>query len=146
MKKHFNINKLDTKEILLITQSLLLGVTIAGRGFFWFVNQERVLNDSEFYVALHEVMPIWLWGFVILVTGIVYTIGAMYVTSMEQNNKYHWFSFIGGGTSSGFYFIMASAGMYNSLNWLTPYNFLILTVWTGVVAFVGGAEIYARRK
>lgn len=146
MKKVFNISKLDTKEILLITQSLLLGVTIAGRGLFWFVSQERVLNDSEFYLALHKVMPIWIWGFIILVTGIIYTAGALYVTSMEQNNKYLWFSFIGGGTSSVFYFIMASAGMYNSLNWLTPFNFLILTVWTGMAAFIGGAEIYARRK
>lgn len=81
-----------------------------------------------------------------MVTGIVYTASALFVTTMEHSIKYHMFTFIGGGTSSVFYFIMTSAGMYNNLNWLTPFNFLILTVWTGVLAFVGGAEIYARRK
>lgn len=146
MRKSFNISKLDTKEILLITQSLMVGLTIIGRGVLWFTSQESVLSDSPFYLALHEIMPIWLWGLILIVTGLIYTMSALFVTSMETNNKYYWFVFVGGLTSSLFFFIMTSAGMYNNLNWLTPYNFLVLTAWTGVTAFIGGAEIYARRK
>lgn len=141
-----SVDKLETKEIILILQSILLGATITGRGVLWFTRPESVLHDSPFYLALHEIMPIWLWGLIVMVTGIIYTSSALFVTSMDYSIKYHLVSFIGGGTSSIFYFIMTSAGMYNNLNWLTPFNFLILTVWTGVLAFIGGAEIYARRK
>ena len=146
MKKILSVDKLETKEIILILQSILLGATITGRGVLWFTSQETVLSDSPFYAALHQIMPIWLWGLIIMITGIVYAASALFVTTMDHSTKYHMFTFIGGGTSSVFYFIMTSAGMYNNLNWLTPFNFLILTVWTGVLAFVGGAEIYARRK
>lgn len=146
MKRTFNISKLDTKEIILIAQSFLLGLTITGRGVLWFTSPDAIIKDSPFYLALHEIMPIWLWGLIIMVTGIIYTMSALFVTSMEHNNKYYWFIFIGGITSSIFYFVMTSAGMYNNLNWLTPFNFLVLTAWTGVTAFIGGAEIYARRK
>lgn len=141
-----SVDKLETKEIILILQSILLGATITGRGVLWFTRPESVLHDSPFYLALHEIMPIWLWGLIVMVTGIIYTSSALFVTSMEHSIKYHLVSFVGGGTSAIFYFIMTSAGMYNNLNWLTPFNFLILTVWTGVLAFIGGAEIYARRK
>ncbi|PHK50804.1 hypothetical protein [Staphylococcus edaphicus] len=146
MKKMLSVDKLETKEIILILQSILLGATITGRGVLWFTRPESVLHDSPFYLALHEIMPIWLWGLIVMVTGIIYTSSALFVTSMEHSIKYHLVSFVGGGTSAIFYFIMTSAGMYNNLNWLTPFNFLILTVWTGVLAFIGGAEIYARRK
>lgn len=146
MKRTFSISKLDTKEILLIAQSLLLGSTILGRSVLWFTSPETILKDSPFYLALNEIMPIWLWGLIIMVTGFLYTMSALFVTSMEENSKYYFFIFVGGLTSSIFYFVMTSAGLYNNLNWLTPFNFLILTAWTGVTSFVGGAELYGRRK
>ncbi|MDW4263580.1 hypothetical protein QI085_10985, partial [Staphylococcus saprophyticus] len=95
MKRTFSISKLDTKEILLITQSLLLGSTIFGRGVLWFTSPETILKDSSFYLALNEIMPIWLWGLIIMVTGFLYTMSALFVTSMEENSKYYFFIFVG---------------------------------------------------
>lgn len=146
MNKLFNIDKLDTKEILLIAHNLLLGATITGRGVLWFTAQEVVLRDSPFYLALHNVMPIWVWGLIVMVTGFIYLVSTLYVTSMDVSLKYHYYACVGGLSSSVFYFFMVVASLNNNLNWLTPYNFLILTVWTGIVGFIGGAEIYARRK
>ncbi|MCC2087877.1 hypothetical protein KRP69_01490 [Mammaliicoccus sciuri] len=146
MKRIFNTDKLDTREILLIANNLLLGATVTGRGVMWFTAQEFVLNDSHFYVALHTVMPIWIWGLIAIVTGFSLLLSAFHVTSMEVSTKYYYYSCIGGLSSSVFYFFMVVASLNNAINWLTPYNFLLLTVWTGVVGFIGGAEIYARRK
>lgn len=146
MKKIINIDKLDTKEILLIAHNLLLGATVLGRGVMWFTAQEMVLRDSPFYVALHTVMPIWVWGLIAMVTGLVLLLSAFHVTSMEISLKHSYYSCIGGLSSSIFYFFMVVASLNNAINWVTPYNFLLLTVWTGVVGFLGGAEIYARRK
>lgn len=146
MNKKFNFDKLEIKEIKLIANNLLLGATIAGRGVLWFTAQSIVLNDSPFYMALHNVMPIWVWGLIVMITGGIFTSSAFHVTSMEVSLKYYWLSCIGGVSSSVFYFFMLVASLNNNLNWLTPFNFLILTVWTGVIGFVSGAEIYARRK
>jgi hypothetical protein len=32
------------------------------RGFFWTKEQGAVLGDSQFYIALHNIMPIWIWA------------------------------------------------------------------------------------
>ena len=146
MRKVFNFDKLDTKEIYLIANNLLLGTTITGRGVLWFASQTAVINDSPFYLALHNVMPIWVWGLIVMITGAIFTSSAFHVTSMDVSLKYYWLSCVGGLSSSVFYFFMLVASLNNNLNWLTPFNFLILTVWTGVIGFVSGAEIYARRK
>lgn len=146
MNKLFNIDKLETKEILLIANNLLLGATIAGRGVLWFTSQEVVLSDSPFYLALHNVMPIWVWGLIVMITGFIFLVSTFYITSMDVSLKYHYYACFGGLSSSVFYFFMVVASLNNNLNWLTPYNFLILTVWTGIIGFIGGAEIYARRK
>lgn len=146
MKQLFNIDKLDTKEIQLIAHNLLLGATVTGRGVLWFTAQELVLRDSPLYAALHTVMPIWVWGLIAMVTGLILLLSSFHVTSMETSLKYYYYSCIGGLSSSVFYFFMVVASLNNAINWLTPYNFLLLTVWTGIVGFIGGAEIYARRK
>ena len=39
-----------------------VGLLMFERGFFWAKEQEDVLDDSQFYIALHNIMPIWVWG------------------------------------------------------------------------------------
>ncbi|MDH9616852.1 hypothetical protein PZN53_09955 [Staphylococcus pettenkoferi] len=146
MKQRFNLGRLNTFEVLLITHTILFSSNIIGRGLFWFVRQDTVLNDSPLYGKLHEVMPIWVWGLILMITGLIYLTSAFHITSMKENNRYYWLSFIGAGSSAIFYFIMLSASIYNNINWLSPYNFLITSVWTTIVAFVGGAELYGKRK
>ncbi|MBN6203943.1 hypothetical protein JZH61_08870, partial [Staphylococcus saprophyticus] len=54
----------------LATLSLFgLGVFVDIRGFYWTINQDSVLNESEFYQALHNVMPIWVWGVLLIIFG-----------------------------------------------------------------------------
>ncbi|MEB7451602.1 hypothetical protein NGB74_11415 [Staphylococcus chromogenes] len=35
-----------------------LGFFTFVRGFFWFVSQDAVIQDSKFYLQLHQLMPI----------------------------------------------------------------------------------------
>ena len=37
------------------------GVLMFERGFFW-TREQAVIRDSDFYLALHHIMPIWIWG------------------------------------------------------------------------------------
>lgn len=37
-----------------------VGLMMFERGFFWTKEQNDVLDDSDFYMALHQIMPIWM--------------------------------------------------------------------------------------
>ncbi|MEB6046048.1 hypothetical protein [Staphylococcus pseudoxylosus] len=130
----------------LATLSLFgLGVFVDIRGIYWFVNQESVLNESEFYKALHEVMPIWLWGFLLLIFGTCLILASLFFGKRSINNVSNYFMLIGGTGSAIIHFLMASAGIYNAINWLTPAQFVVMTAWLGFVGFMGGVDIYGRR-
>lgn len=130
----------------LATLSLFgLGVFVDIRGVYWFINQESVLNESEFYRALHEVMPIWLWGFLLLVFGTCLILASLFFGKRSINNVSNYFMLIGGTGSAIIHFLMASAGIYNAINWLTPAQFVVMTAWLGFVGFMGGVDIYGRR-
>ena len=116
------------------------------RGFFWFVEQERVVRDSQFYHELHEIMPIWLWGLIVMIASLKLILSAFFIPSQKLNNVCNYLLFAGGLTTSITYFLMTSASIFNAINWLTWVQFAVLTVVCGAVAFVGGANIYARRK
>ncbi len=130
----------------LATLSLFgLGVFVDIRGIYWFVNQESVLNESEFYKALHEVMPIWLWGLLLLIFGTCLILASLFFGKRSINNVSNYFMLIGGTGSAIIHFLMASAGIYNAINWLTPAQFVVMTAWLGFVGFMGGVDIYGRR-
>ena len=38
------------------------GALMFERGFFWTREQASIIRDSDFYLALHHIMPIWIWG------------------------------------------------------------------------------------
>lgn len=136
----------NSKDLFLVVSQFLLGLTISSRGFYWLFNQNAVIEDSVFYAKLHTIMPIWLWGLIILITGMFIMLSALYVPTIENRNIFFKLTIIGGSSSFVFYFIMLSASMKNHLNWLTPINFLILTVWTLAITVISVVELIVRRK
>ncbi|MDT0711091.1 hypothetical protein RM614_08040 [Mammaliicoccus sciuri] len=138
------MNKLSLPEILSSTLLFGLGIFTMFRGVFWIVEQEKVLNDSDFYRALHEIMPIWIWGIMLFVSS-SFLIGASWLIP-RRNRLFHWLLLLGGITCSLMYLTMTSASLFNAINWLSPMQFATLSASCGVIAFFGGAEIYARRK
>ncbi|OEK54280.1 hypothetical protein ASS95_07005 [Staphylococcus equorum] len=130
----------------LATLSLFgLGVFVDIRGFYWTVRQDAVLKESEFYQTLHEVMPIWIWGVLLLVFGTSLMLASLFFGKRSVNNISNYFMLVGGVGSAIIHFLMASAGVYNSINWLTPAQFVAMTAWLGFVGFLGGLGIYGRR-
>ena len=119
-----------------------LGVFADIRGFYWAINQDSVLSESEFYQALHNVMPIWLWGMLLIVFGTSLMIASVFFGKRSVNNTTYYFMLVGGTGSAIIHFLMASAGIYNSINWLSPMQFVVLTAWLGFVGFLGGLKLY----
>lgn len=127
----------------LATLSLFgLGIFTNIRGFYWTINQDSVLDESDFYQALHNVMPIWVWGILLIVFGSSLMIASVFFGKRSINNTTYYFMLVGGTGSAIIHFLMASAGIYNSINWLSPMQFVVLTAWLGFVGFLGGLKLY----
>lgn len=139
-----NMKDLTLSEIIGAIMLFSYGFRILWRGVFWFKEQDDVLNDSDFYLALHHIMPIWIWGIFVALAGIILIVGAVFVGSSDKNTVCSWLILVGGILAGILYFFMTSASIYHSINWLTTVHMGIMSATGIVVAFVGGADI-ARR-
>ncbi|WJP97056.1 hypothetical protein [Macrococcus bovicus] len=138
------MKKLTLPEMLASTLLFGLGLFTLARGLFWLREQESVLHDSEFYQAIHNILPIWAWGAMITVTSL-FLIGSSWLLP-KKNNMTSLFLFIGGTSNAVMYFLMTSASLFNAINWLSPAQFAVLSSVCALVGFFGGAELYARKK
>jgi len=140
MDKNFTIHD------KLATLSLFgLGVFVDIRGVYWLISQEKVINESDFYRALNEVMPVWIWGLLLIIFGTCLIFSSLFFGKRSVNNVSNYFMLIGGTGGAIIHFLLASAGMYNTINWITPAQFISMTAWLGFVGFLGGLGIYGRK-
>ncbi|MGZ2591189.1 hypothetical protein ACUW81_001463 [Staphylococcus borealis] len=91
------------------------------RGFFWFKEQDDVLDDSSFYLALHHIMPIWSWGIVVMFAGLIVMISSIFLASSDQNTKFSKLITFGGFLSAILYFFDDQC-KYLSLNQLANHR------------------------
>ena len=121
------------------------GALMFERGFFWAKEQKDVLDDSDFYLALHHIMPIWMWGIIVMFAGVLVMISAFCVGSSDQNTHFSKLLLVGGFASALLYFLMTSASIYHAINWLTTAHMALMSATGFLMAFIGGADVYARR-
>lgn len=128
------------------TLSLLaLGAFVTIRGFYFAVNQEDVIHESEFYTTLYRVMPMWIWGALLIVFGFLIILASCFFGKRSTNNISNYCMLIGGAGGAIIYFFIASASIYNTINWISPAQFITTTAWLCFISFLGGSDIYARR-
>ncbi|EGQ3673316.1 hypothetical protein I0611_001350 [Staphylococcus pseudintermedius] len=123
-----------------------LGAFTFVRALFWSYEQDQVVNNSEFYLKLHEVMPIWLWGVMLMIASIILMLSVFFLPKQPYNNVCNYLLLFGGFSTAIMYFLMTSASIFNAINWLTWAQFAVLTVVCGAIGFLGGAAIYERRQ
>ncbi|KXA43053.1 hypothetical protein HMPREF3215_01976, partial [Staphylococcus simulans] len=137
------MKKLTLSEMIASTLLFGTGLFTLWRGLFWTIEQDSILGDSAFYRELHNLLPIWSWGALFLLSGIL-LMCASYLLP-KQNQKSYWLITIGSFISFIMYFIITSASVYNAINWLSPIQFATLSGIYLVMTFFGGFEIYAER-
>ncbi|WP_420802025.1 hypothetical protein [Staphylococcus haemolyticus] len=81
-----------------------VGLMMFERGFFWTKEQNDVLDDSDFYMALHQIMPIWMWGVMGMIFSILIIIAPFFLPKQHINNKFNYLCLIGGTGNGIFYF------------------------------------------
>lgn len=141
-----NMKDLTLAEIVASVMTFSYGFREFLRGFFWVKEQDDVLDDSSFYLALHHIMPIWSWGIVVMLAGVIVMVAAIFVSSSDLNDKFSKIILVGGFMSAILYFLMTSASIYHAINWLTIVHMGLMSATGFVVSYIGGADLYARRK
>lgn len=124
---------------------LALGIFISIRGLYWTINQQDVILESDFYEALHQVLPIYIWGVLLLTFGASLILASFFYGSKKINNISYKLVVFGGTGGAIIHFLMTSAALFNAINWITPAQFLVVTGLLGFVGFVAGVELYGRR-
>lgn len=122
-----------------------VGLLMFERGFFWAKEQEDVLDDSQFYIALHNIMPIWIWGILGMIFSLMLIVAPFFLPKREMNNTFNYLIMLGGAGNALFYFLMTSASIFHAINWLTPLQFSTLAVLNILICVLGVIGIVRKR-
>lgn len=139
-----NMKSLNLIAIIAVIMTFSYGFREFTRGMFWTKEQESVINDSEFYLALHHLLPIWVWGIFVAIAGLIMMASAIFIGSSQHSKVCSWLLLVGGIMSALLYFFMTSASIYNAINLLTTVHMAIMSATGLAAAFVGGADLAKR--
>ena len=81
-----------------------------------------------------------------MLAGVIVMVAAIFVSSSDRNDKFSKIILVGGFMSAILYFLMTSASIYHAINWLTIVHMGLMSATGFVVSYIGGADLYARRK
>ncbi|MCJ0918720.1 hypothetical protein [Mammaliicoccus sciuri] len=121
------------------------GLLTSERGTFWGVESDKVIKDSDLYLVLNQLMPLSIWGIFFFLGGVCLILGSVFLPSINHSKKAAMFIMIGGLISSIFYFIMATVGVYNALNWLSWVQYLTFWAISSSLAFIGGSYLWQKK-
>ena len=136
---------LSLSESIASTMLLALGMLTSARGIFWMFNSDNP-NDIKLYSSLASVAPLWAWAIGFLIGGMLIILSSWYLPRRNIKKRFSVALFVGGGLSSASYFIVAIAGFGNSLNWLTPFQLIIFSVASLLLAFFGGLQLWQKKN
>ncbi|MCG2325787.1 hypothetical protein K4S27_06020 [Staphylococcus epidermidis] len=123
-----------------------VGLLMFERGFFWAKEQEDVLDDSQFYIALHNIMPIWIWGILGMIFSLMLIVAPFFLPKHQINNTFNYLIMLGGAGNALFYFLMTSASIFHAINWLTPLQFSTLAVLNILIFVLGVIGIVRKQR
>ena len=137
--------QLSLSESIASTLLLALGMLTTARGVFWMFNSGNP-SDIKMYASLAAVMPLWAWGIGFFIGGLLIILSSWYLPRRNIKKRFAIMLLAGGSLSSSSYFIVAIAGFGNSLNWLTPFQLIIFSVASLLLAFFGGLQLWQKKN
>ena len=144
-EKESREEQLSLSESIASTMLLALGLLTTARGIFWMFNSDNP-NDIKLYSSLASVMPLWAWGIGFFIGGLLIILSSWYLPRRDIKKRFAIMLLAGGSLSSSSYFIVAIAGFGNSLNWLTPFQLIIFSVASLLLAFFGGLQLWQKKN
>ncbi|WP_436860524.1 hypothetical protein [Staphylococcus caeli] len=129
--------RMSEMEKTTVVSLLVIGSTALARGFYWIVSSKEQAHDSPLYMSMHEMLSLTFWGIPFFIGGLFLIIAAITLPYRNIKPIYRVSLILGGIICALFFFIITLAGMNNSLNWLSPLLFFVLSVGSGGYAYIG---------
>ncbi|MFS4466036.1 hypothetical protein ACMFKE_11640 [Staphylococcus haemolyticus] len=124
-------------EYINVVSLMTMGILAIVRGLFWILSSEKASHDSPLYESMHELINLSFWGVPFFIGGVLLVIAGISLPYRKVNKVYSLSLILGGFICSMFFFIISLAGMGQSLNWLTPATFVVMSMGSGGYAYVG---------
>ena len=138
--------KMSYSEVIASIMLFGSGLLTMERGIFWIIETEESMFDSSLYTTLSYVMPLWAWGVLFALSGLM-VIGASWkLPKRDTAISFAYFLLIGGLGSSVAYFIITIAGFGSAANWLTPVQYITLSGMNGMLALLGGLRVWQMKN
>jgi len=134
--------KMSYAETIASIMLFASGLFTIERGIFWIMENGRSISDSSLYTTLNYAMPLWCWGVIFTLSGLLVIGASLTLPKRDTTISFAWFLLIGGLGSSVAYFIITIAGFGNAVNWLTPVQYITLSGMNGMLAFLGGLRVW----
>ena len=138
--------KMSYSEVIASIMLFGSGLLTMERGIFWIIETGESMSDSRLYTTLSYVMPLWAWGVLFALSGLM-VIGASWkLPKRDTAISFAYFLLIGGLGSAVAYFIITIAGFGSATNWLTPVQYITLSGMNGMLAFLGGLRVWQMKN
>lgn len=130
-----------------ITSILLFsfGLLHIARGIFWLLLTESTKHESNMYMSLEALAPLYIWSVMVLLGGVMFLMASIKLPTHHISKSSAMFCLIGGLICGIFYFLFATVGFDNATNWLAPVQFIVYSASSFMLAFFGGAGIWRKR-
>lgn len=136
--------RLSTSESIASVSLAVFGIFTLIRGSYWIVDYENP-TDSELYVALISAAPLYIWGALFAIGGLLLILSSWYLPRRHIRKRFALSMLSGGLTVSVTYFIVAVAGFNNAISWMMPAQMVSLALFGGILAFFGGMQLWQMR-
>lgn len=134
-------DRLSMSETIASASLAILGLLTTLRGFAWILRYDNP-SDVELYASLISVAPLYIWGSIFAVGGILLSLSSWFLPRRDVRQRFAFSLFMGGLTSSVTYFIVAIAAFNNAATWFLPSQMIVLALYGGILAFFGGMQLW----
>ena len=134
-------DRLSMSETIASSSLAILGLLTALRGFAWIHRYDNP-SDVELYASLISVAPLYIWGSVFAVGGILLALSSWFLPRRDVHKRFAFSLFLGGLTSSVTYFVVAIAAFNTASTWFLPTQMIVLALYGGILTFFGGMQLW----
>lgn len=140
MNRKLNLSE-TVSSVLLFT----FGLHHLARGVFWVLADKSTRHDSQMYLELETIMPLYVWGMICSIGAVFFLLASISLPHHQTSRSFALFLIMGGSISGAFYFVIAIFGFHSAINWFTPLQLVVLSAGSAMLAFFGGVVLWKKR-
>lgn len=124
----------------------MLGIYILVRAVYWGVSHNNIINDSQLYRALAEIVPLNIWAIPFGLSGLLLIWASALLIKQTTSKKFDYVLIFGGVLAFICYMLLALASVSNGINWMTPATNCVLSILFLSMAYLGVESLWKKKQ